>query len=109
MLPFIGKEDKLFDGDAIHMDSLRYLTFATSGIECVECGIKGLYFAKETDDCYSENPRYHLNLYAKNNKGKEVLMTKDHIIPKSLGGRNNIQNLQTMCCNCNYKKGSNLK
>lgn len=36
--------------------------------------------------------------------GKEVLMTKDHIIPKSKGGANDISNYQTMCKRCNEAK-----
>ena len=32
-------------------------------------------------------------------------MTKDHILPKSRGGKNHISNMQTMCCRCNSKKG----
>ena len=41
-----------------------------------------------------------------NENGEEVLMTKDHIIPKSLGGKNTIYNLQPMCQFCNSRKGS---
>lgn len=36
--------------------------------------------------------------------GKEVLMTKDHVIPKSKGGANDISNYQTMCKRCNEAK-----
>jgi len=35
-------------------------------------------------------------------------MTKDHIIPKSAGGANHMDNLQTMCDQCNNRKGSKL-
>ena len=94
------------DGDMIHPYSLRYFTFLHKGISCVECGIKGVFFAKERHRDVDE--RYHLNLYAINDNGEEVLMTKDHIYPKSLGGPNHLSNMQPMCKCCNESK-SNLK
>ena len=33
-------------------------------------------------------------------------MTKDHIIPKSKGGKDILDNFQTMCFECNTKKGN---
>lgn len=33
----------------------------------------------------------------------------DHIIPKSLGGKNNHDNLQTLCIKCNRKKGNRIR
>lgn len=35
-------------------------------------------------------------------------MTKDHIVPKSKGGPDKIENYQTMCTECNCIKGSKL-
>ena len=52
-----------------------------------------------------KNCGYHFNLYGINKNYEEILFTKDHIIPKSKGGDNKISNYQTMCYNCNYKKG----
>lgn len=95
---------KNFDGDLIYMSSLRYEVFKKS-LVCCKCGLKGSFFAKEKD-CKSD--RYHFNLYAINENGEEILMTKDHIIPKILGGSNNIENLQTMCTVCNGKKGCKI-
>lgn len=94
---------RMFDGDRINVNSLRLHTFAEKGIVCAGCGIEGKYFVKETT---SKEEIYHFNLYAVNSEGKEVLMTKDHIKPKSLGGADHIDNMQTMCTHCNGAKGS---
>lgn len=32
-------------------------------------------------------------------------LTIDHIFPKAYGGKNNVDNLQTLCQHCNSKKG----
>ena len=94
-----------FCGDEIKLHSLRYLVFFEKGMTCVSCGIQGRFFAKERSPT---DKRYHLNLYAVNDKGEEVLMTKDHIIPVSLGGRNTLDNLQCMCAPCNKAKGNQM-
>lgn len=96
-----------FDGDPLKANSQRYTLFFTKGFKCVKCGIEGKYFAKERDPSSNSN-KYHLNLYALDENGKEVLMTKDHIIPKSKGGKNKLENYQTMCCRCNNNKGDNF-
>jgi hypothetical protein len=95
-----------FDGDMIHMNSDRYHTFATSGTKCVYCGLEAKYFAKERD---WKSLRWHFNLYGIDKYGKEVLFTKDHIIPKSKGGKDDISNYQTMCSKCNEEKGNNME
>ena len=41
--------------------------------------------------------------------GKDVLFTKDHILPKYWGGRDHLDNLQTMCGPCNFEKGSTIE
>lgn len=91
-----------FDGDLVKMNSQRYRLFKENGVKCVKCDIEGLYFIKEKSN--SEYP-YHFNLYGVKDDGTEVLMTKDHIVPKSKGGANKLSNYQVMCANCNLKKG----
>lgn len=90
-------------GDIIKGNSQRFQTFFTKGLKCSCCGIGGKYFAKEKDP---NAARYHLNLYAVNEAGEEVLMTKDHIIPWSKGGKDDISNYQTMCEKCNINKSN---
>lgn len=96
-----------FDGDEIKMGSYRLQLFKLKKPVCVCCGLEGKFFAKEKS-LGSKLDIYHLNLYAINNEGKEVLMTKDHIIPKSKGGKNHITNFQVMCSPCNTSKGNKV-
>jgi 5-methylcytosine-specific restriction endonuclease McrA len=35
-------------------------------------------------------------------------MTRDHIQPKSKGGPETLENMQTMCTRCNGKKGNKV-
>lgn len=97
-----------FDGDPIRMRSQRYQLFRKS-VRCVRCGLEGTYFAKERFATNRESERYHFNLYGTNANGKEVMLTKDHIIPKSKGGKDVLSNYQTMCAPCNQKKGDNFE
>ncbi len=114
VLPFSTPFDKKFrkgylgaDGKVhpVKMGSDRYWCFAVHGLTCVECGIEGKFFALESHKYQSEIRRFHFNLYGIDEDGNEVLMTKDHIQPKSKGGKNHITNYQPMCYKCNHRKG----
>lgn len=91
------------DGDIIKGNSQRYQLFFTKSCNCVKCGIKGKYFAKEKR---IKDKSYHLNLYGIDDNGQEVLITKDHIIPKLKSGKDVLENYQTMCIRCNERKGN---
>lgn len=93
------------DGDMIKGNSKRYQLFFTKGMKCVSCGIEGKYFAKEKNE---KDISYHLNLYGIDDNGNEILITKDHIIPTSKGGKNKLENFQTMCVYCNQEKGNKV-
>jgi 5-methylcytosine-specific restriction endonuclease McrA len=97
-----------FNGCKIKTTSLRYKLFKQKGTRCVSCGLVGSFFALERDKLASEDVGWHLNLYAVDKDGSEVLMTKDHIFPKSRGGKDTLENLQTMCTVCNFKKGNTI-
>lgn len=123
----------LFDGDVVPVVSLRYKTFQQSRF-CVSCGIEGTYFAKERSAKVMRAKRivtkvngerivtvippevpfkatsitWHFNLYATAEDGREILMTKDHIIPRAKGGPDSLENMQTMCAPCNCKKADKI-
>lgn len=40
--------------------------------------------------------------------GTELNLTLDHIVPKSLGGKMMLSNLQTLCYHCNLSKGTRV-
>jgi Fe-S cluster assembly iron-binding protein IscA len=95
-------------GVQVKITSQRYLVFQDSLI-CYKCGLIGQYFAIEkADDKTNTNNTYHLNLYGVNEFGEEILITKDHLIPKSKGGKNHISNYKTCCEVCNFEKGDKL-
>jgi len=85
--------------------SVRYKLFKKKGTTCVSCGLEATYFKLER---FPADKVFHLNLYAVDHRGDEVLFTKDHIIPKSVGGPNNLGNYQTMCSPCNATKADKI-
>ncbi len=87
----------------VNRHSIRLQTFKHS-TTCVTCGIKGELFSLERNG----NPGYHFNMYGRNQYKNLVLMTKDHIIPKSKGGKDSLENMQTMCTRCNTKKADKI-
>lgn len=120
-------DGKTYDVE-IDQERLKLRLFARSRV-CVECGLVGIYFLLQQTSpseqlssrsrhgaCYIERCTFyhpyekrhglHLNLYGvRPGTGNEVLMTKDHIFPKSKGGAGGLSNLQTMCEKCNRRKG----
>ena len=91
-----------FEGHSIKFSSHRLWTFHEKGTACVNCGLEGVFFAKEKHHDGEES--FHLNLYALDDAGEEVLLTKDHIVPKSKDGDDHISNYQPMCAPCNEQK-----
>lgn len=82
--------------------------------KCVACERIGTLWLLEA---HRKNEPPHLNLYHvgeeiaewKNlSKDGLVMMTKDHIVPRSRGGATKLENLQTMCSICNGKKGNKM-
>lgn len=93
-----------FDGVLVKTWSQRYQLFPLHN-KCVKCGLQASYYKLEKQ---AASKLYHFNLYGIKD-GEEVLFTKDHIIPKSKGGKNHLSNYQVMCHICNEEKGDKLE
>ena len=78
----------------------RLKTFYYKGTECVNpyCDRKGIYLIK----AYDRYKKIHVDVYTKD----FILMTVDHILPKSKGGTYDLKNLDPMCSKCNSRKGN---
>lgn len=100
----LGKAIVLIGKDIppVQINSKRYYCYARKGVACVRCGIKGQYFAVEKQ----HKSGYHLNLYHLTKDDIEIMLTIDHILPRSRGGGNEPSNLQAMCFICNHEKGN---
>lgn len=71
---------------------------------CAECGLVGnLFLLQQNYECNS----VFLEMYHRDEHGL-TLFTKDHIFPRSRGGKDSFENLQTMCYICNTKKGNSI-
>jgi 5-methylcytosine-specific restriction endonuclease McrA len=82
----------------------RAKVFYKKGLTCMNCGVKGNFFALEQD----KGGGLHLDLYGYNDD-EEILITLDHIIPKSKGGLDKNINYQIMCKVCNEIKADDLE
>lgn len=93
----------VIEGYSVYAKSMRYKNFFKHGYTCCVCGKQGAYFYLDIDD-KQNSKRAHFNLYSEDG----TLMTKDHIIPKSRGGKNDIHNYQVMCSHCNEAKRNEM-
>ncbi len=109
ILPLIESHSSIIVyGKKVKLNTLRMKVFKHKGLQCAyeKCHYVGSYFAVERDLKHlDDNLPYHLNLWGKTEVvGQDVLFTHDHILARSLGGENNMENCQPMCVwHNNYK------
>lgn len=114
VLPFIPEDRHTFSyligGEPVEKD-VRMGGYRMSlwlrGTDCVCCGLKGTHIWLEQNT--SGVRPAHFNLYGLDNDKNEVMLTTDHILAKSKGGKNDPDNLQLLCSRCNScKRAENL-
>lgn len=84
-----------------HKKHRRLQVYYYKGISCVVCGVTATHIALGEDKAGGK----HLDLY--DDLGNAL--TVDHVIPRSKGGPNRLDNYQTMCKCCNQLKGNGDK
>ena len=105
------KSKCVIDGNLVHISQpkleLFKLNFTKNGgvCKCELCGVEASYAVVEKHPSHS---RYHFQMYTvcKDTKN-EILFNIDHIIPKSVGGGDDIDNYQLTCDVCNRTKADN--
>ena len=100
-----------FSGVAIKLKMVdRLKMIMKKGADCPCCGAKGshAHLVKSYNKDHTGKRRMVINVVvlAKRSNGKLVEITKDHIIPKSRGGKNTVSNYQPMCKECNQGKAN---
>lgn len=83
-----------------YLNHRRMMVFANKGLNCQYCEKSGIYLISAVDRFGT----IHIDIYTKDFE----LMTIDHVIPKSKGGLDRLNNLVPSCNRCNTKKGSKL-
>jgi hypothetical protein len=101
VMPIIGRSLVEVRGVAVSANTESLKTFKKRGPKCWLCGLEGEFFAAEKQ---RDQEVVHIKLYGKQGK-KEVMLTKDHVIPKSWGGRDTMKNYRVLCSVCNNQLG----
>ncbi len=98
------KDDRLVNGKTISRPSGWRLFSALKGqpIRCWSCQAAADRWVMEKHRRDKVGSAV-LNLYA-----GTTMMTQDHIIPKSLGGVDAVENLRPACARCNEKRGNDV-
>ena len=104
-----GVTDHCIIGKNVRLTSHRYLVWRYKGTSCAHCGFQATYIALEAHLEGCRQNQFHFNAYGKDPEGKEIMLTKDHIIPKSKGGPDHLDNYQPLCHICNRNKGDKME
>lgn len=97
--------DVKYLGYPMTIDTDRYEVLYNKGCKCAMCGLEASFAAIEKVS-NRKRSKPHLNVYGITENGKEVMFTKDHIYPRSLGGLDIMENYQVLCNDCNNKKSN---
>ena len=103
------KENRLVRGRKVSRPS-GYALFSAlreggQPLKCWACGAEATCFVvnKGRNDKLGSPT---LDLFGTNAAGQLVLLTRDHIIPKSVGGSDTVANLRVGCSPCNGARGN---
>lgn len=103
-------EHRLVQGKLVSSPSgaelFKHLHSLNRTIRCFNCGCKADRWIADKGKTDKSNKPV-LNLYGIRRK-KLVMINRDHIIPRSLGGVDAVKNLRAACDICNTKRGNKI-
>jgi len=85
----------------VYKNHHRLIVFASIGCKCVNCDRVGTRLIIGR----AKNDGLHVDVYTDD----LIMMTVDHIVPRSRGGADHINNYQPMCEPCNSSKGNSME
>lgn len=104
------KGSRLVKGKSVSLPSgaklFGHLHSTGQPLKCWHCGIEANCFIANKGQNDRMGPPV-LDMFAMTREGP-ILMTRDHIIPKSYGGVNDVENLRMGCGPCNHGRGNEL-
>lgn len=102
VFPYVIQEERPLSDLGAFAEHHRLQTFYHKGCTCVKCGLEGtrLILGRNVKDGSK-----HWDIYSDD----LTPLTVDHILPKSFGGPDTLENYQPMCSPCNSRKGNGLK
>ena len=91
----------------VYFERKRWRIYTAKDFKCIYCGLMGTHAVFWKD--HVEIPwDAHCDLVHITPEGRRILMTLDHLFPKSQGGTNDPANLAVACSPCNHTKGDNV-
>ena len=105
------KGSRLVCGKSVSLPSgaklFQHMRSSGTPMKCWSCGVEASCFIVNKGSNDRVGPAV-LDFFAETRDGP-VLMTRDHIIPKSYGGVNEVANLRIGCGPCNHTRGNELE
>lgn len=94
-------------GQHLYLYNKNYKLFKRKGVTCVSCNRSANIVVVEGSGHknFIDANFYHV---PEDPTKKAILMTKDHRVPRALGGKDMIPNYNVMCARCNNKKADKI-
>lgn len=84
-------------------NSKKWRAFAEHNFKCYICELRGCYIIKRLLPIFNAKKKRGRIKYSLHTVHFQ-LMTIDHVIPKSQGGENEVENMRPCCKKCNSSK-----
>lgn len=99
----LADHEHIYQGDT-RLKIKRLKQFAIHGCKCYNCGREG----NRILITIQKDKQHHVDLYHVDGD-KAIMMNRDHILPASKGGGNEVWNMRPACSKCNGARGNAME